>query len=126
MLKESSPFLSEVAVATTAPFAFAAGASAIGCGSCVNKLTSDLAMVATISSLESIVSHIDSVVDMTRSIATAAEEQSMVSEEVSESIQSIERSTKEIWEEVEKVKKDAQELSALATEETQNLAWFKI
>ena len=36
---------------TTAPFAFAAGASAIGCGSCVNKLTSDLAMVATISSL---------------------------------------------------------------------------
>lgn len=36
---------------TTAPFAFAAGASAIGCGSCVNKLTSDLSMVATISSL---------------------------------------------------------------------------
>lgn len=36
---------------TTAPFAFAAGASAIGCGSCINKLTSDLAMVATISSL---------------------------------------------------------------------------
>ena len=38
-------------IPTTAPFAFAAGASAIGCGSCVNKLTSDLAMVATISSL---------------------------------------------------------------------------
>lgn len=36
---------------TTAPFAFAAGASAIGCGSCVNKLTSELSMVATISSL---------------------------------------------------------------------------
>lgn len=36
---------------TTAPFAFAAGASAVGCGSCVNKLSSDLAMVATISSL---------------------------------------------------------------------------
>ena len=36
---------------TTAPFAFAAGASAIGCGSCINKLSSDLAMVATISSL---------------------------------------------------------------------------
>ncbi len=36
---------------TTAPFAFAAGASAIGCGSCVNKLSSDLSMVATIASL---------------------------------------------------------------------------
>ena len=36
---------------TTAPFAFAAGASAIGCGSCVNKLSSDISMVATISSL---------------------------------------------------------------------------
>lgn len=36
---------------TTAPFAFAAGACAIGCGSCINKLTSDLSMVATISSL---------------------------------------------------------------------------
>ena len=32
---------------TTAPFAFAAGASAIGCGSCINKMTSDLSMVAT-------------------------------------------------------------------------------
>lgn len=41
---------------TTAPFAFAAGASAIGCGSCINKLTSDLAMVATISSLVEIAS----------------------------------------------------------------------
>lgn len=41
---------------TTAPFAFAAGASAIGCGSCVNKLSSDLAMVATISSLVEIAS----------------------------------------------------------------------
>lgn len=36
---------------TTAPFAFAAGASAIGCGSCVNKLTSSISMIATISSL---------------------------------------------------------------------------
>ncbi len=41
---------------TTAPFAFAAGASAIGCGSCVNKLSSDLSMVATISSLVEIAS----------------------------------------------------------------------
>ena len=32
---------------TTAPFAFAAGASAIGCGSCINKLNSEIAMVAT-------------------------------------------------------------------------------
>ncbi len=36
---------------TTAPFAFAAGASAIGCGSCINKLSSELAMIATASSL---------------------------------------------------------------------------
>ena len=36
---------------TTAPFAFAAGASAIGCGSCINKLSSELAMMATISAL---------------------------------------------------------------------------
>ena len=36
---------------TTAPFAFAAGASAIGCGSCVNKLTSELSMIATATSL---------------------------------------------------------------------------
>lgn len=36
---------------TTAPFAFAAGASAIGCGSCVNKLNSTISMIATISSL---------------------------------------------------------------------------
>jgi hypothetical protein len=36
---------------TTAPFAFAAGACAIGCGSCVNKLNSSISMVATISSL---------------------------------------------------------------------------
>lgn len=36
---------------TTAPFAFAAGASAIGCGSCVNKLSSDISMVATCSAL---------------------------------------------------------------------------
>ena len=41
---------------TTAPFAFAAGASAIGCGSCVNKLSSDISMVATISSLVEIAS----------------------------------------------------------------------
>jgi hypothetical protein len=36
---------------TTAPFAFAAGASAIGCGSCVNKLSSSISMIATISAL---------------------------------------------------------------------------
>ena len=36
---------------TTAPFAFAAGASAIGCGSCINKMDSELSMMATISSL---------------------------------------------------------------------------
>ena len=36
---------------TTAPFAFAAGASAIGVGSCVNKMDSELSMMATISSL---------------------------------------------------------------------------
>ena len=36
---------------TTAPFAFAAGASAIGCGSCINKLNSTISMIATISSL---------------------------------------------------------------------------
>ena len=36
---------------TTAPFAFAAGASAIGCGSCINKLSSTISMIATISSL---------------------------------------------------------------------------
>lgn len=36
---------------TTAPFAFAAGASAIGCGSCINKLATELAMAATIKSL---------------------------------------------------------------------------
>ncbi len=36
---------------TTAPFAFAAGASAIGVGSCVNKLNSELSMIATIKSI---------------------------------------------------------------------------
>lgn len=36
---------------TTAPFAFAAGASAIGCGSCINKCESTLSMVATAKSL---------------------------------------------------------------------------
>jgi hypothetical protein len=36
---------------TTAPFAFAAGACAIGCGSCVNKLNEQISMIATISSL---------------------------------------------------------------------------
>ena len=32
---------------TTAPFAFAAGASAIGCGSCINKMNSEISMLAT-------------------------------------------------------------------------------
>ena len=36
---------------TTAPFAFAAGASAIGCGACVNKLNSEIAMIATSTAL---------------------------------------------------------------------------
>lgn len=33
---------------TTAPFAYAAGASAIGCGSCINKMDSTLSMMATV------------------------------------------------------------------------------
>jgi len=37
--------------ATTAPLAFAAGASAIGCGSCVNKLHSVISMIAMAKSL---------------------------------------------------------------------------
>lgn len=41
---------------TTAPFAFAAGASAIGCGSCINKMDSELSMIATASSLVEIAS----------------------------------------------------------------------
>ena len=36
---------------TTAPMAFAAGASAIGVGSCVNKLNSTIAMVAVVKSI---------------------------------------------------------------------------
>ncbi|MBP3821415.1 DUF561 domain-containing protein [bacterium] len=36
---------------TTAPFAFAAGASAIGCGTCINKLNSEIAMIATSTAL---------------------------------------------------------------------------
>ncbi len=36
---------------TTAPLAFAAGASAIGCGSCVNKLDSEISMIAVCRSL---------------------------------------------------------------------------
>ncbi|MBO6086999.1 DUF561 domain-containing protein [bacterium] len=41
---------------TTAPFAFAAGASAIGCGSCINKMDSTLSMTATAKSLVEIAS----------------------------------------------------------------------
>ncbi len=41
---------------TTAPFAFAAGASAIGCGSCINKMDSTLSMMATSRSLVEIAS----------------------------------------------------------------------
>ncbi len=41
---------------TTASFAFAAGASAIGCGSCINKMDSSLSMMATASSLVEIAS----------------------------------------------------------------------
>ena len=36
---------------TTAPLAFASGASAIGVGSCVNKLNSTIAMIAVVRSL---------------------------------------------------------------------------
>ena len=41
---------------TTAPFAFAAGASAIGCGSCINKMNSEISMVATAKQLVEIAS----------------------------------------------------------------------
>ena len=41
---------------TTAPFAFAAGASAIGCGSCINKMNSELSMLATAKQLVEIAS----------------------------------------------------------------------
>lgn len=41
---------------TTAPFAFAAGASAIGCGYCINKMDSTLSMMATTRSLVEIAS----------------------------------------------------------------------
>ena len=40
----------------TAPFAFAAGASAIGCGSCINKADSELSMTATAKQLVEIAS----------------------------------------------------------------------
>ena len=36
---------------TTAPLAFAAGASAIGVGSCINKMNSEISMIATVKSL---------------------------------------------------------------------------
>ena len=42
---------------TTAPLAFAAGASAIGCGSCVNKLDSEISMMAVCRSLAEIAEH---------------------------------------------------------------------
>lgn len=42
---------------TTAPMAFAAGASAVGVGSCVNKLNSTIAMVAVVRSLVESVSN---------------------------------------------------------------------
>lgn len=46
------PIMSATGInATTAPFAFAAGASAIGIGSCVNKMDSTLSMMATIKSI---------------------------------------------------------------------------
>ncbi len=43
---------------TTAPMAFAAGASAIGVGSCINKLNSTIAMVAVVKSLVDSVSKV--------------------------------------------------------------------
>ena len=42
---------------TTAALAFAAGASAIGCGSCVNKLDSEISMLAVSRSLVEIAEH---------------------------------------------------------------------
>jgi len=46
------PIMSATGInSTTAPFAFAAGASAIGVGSCVNKMDSELSMMATIKSI---------------------------------------------------------------------------
>lgn len=48
---------------TTAKLAFAAGASAIGVGSCVNKLSSSIEMIAVISSLREIISSSNNVVD---------------------------------------------------------------
>lgn len=45
---------------TTAPLAFASGASAIGVGSCVNKLNSTIAMVAVVKSLVESVSSVSS------------------------------------------------------------------
>lgn len=45
---------------TTAPLAFASGASAIGVGSCVNKLNSTIAMIAVVKSLVESVSKISS------------------------------------------------------------------
>jgi len=42
---------------TTASLAFASGASAIGCGSCVNKLDSEISMIAVSKSLVEIASH---------------------------------------------------------------------
>lgn len=41
---------------TTAAFAFAAGASAIGCGSCINKMNSEISMIATAKQLVEIAS----------------------------------------------------------------------
>ncbi len=51
---------------TTAPFAFAAGASAIGVGSCINKLNSEISMSATISSLVEIASRGKNLVNASR------------------------------------------------------------
>ncbi len=42
---------------TTAPMAFAAGASAVGVGSCVNKLNAEIAMIAVVKSLVESVSN---------------------------------------------------------------------
>ena len=42
---------------TTASLAFASGAWAIGCGSCVNKLDSEISMIAVAKSLVEIASH---------------------------------------------------------------------
>ena len=59
----------------TAPLAFASGASAVGVGSAVNKLDSEIAMSATVMSIVSSISHRNSIY---RDIPTTARELEMI------------------------------------------------